>query len=196
MAKHLTFEIMVDLAEGRLKPPAVQAAQAHLHTCTKCQNAMAGVQKMLVTMQVDELLAPPPAVVARAQQAFRPVMAAGAVQPFVRKLLALLSFDSGMAPAYGLRSGSTPVRQMLFTVDEFDIDLRIESSGSGWRLAGQLLGGSTGGEVTLIGSGEHYNALLTELGEFVLEPLAAGAYRLSIFMPGVELALPELSIGG
>jgi hypothetical protein len=84
---------------------------------------------------------------------------------------------------------------MLFTVDEFDVDLRIESSGSGWRVAGQLLGGSAGGEVTLIGSGEYYNASLTELGEFVLEPLAAGAYRLSILMPGVELALPELSIG-
>jgi hypothetical protein len=167
-----------------------------LQTCTKCQAALAGVHKMLVTVQEDELLAPPPPVVARALQAFRPAApAADAAQIFVRKLLALLSFDSGLTPAYGLRSGPAPVRQMLFTVEEFDVDLRIESSGSGWRVAGQLLGGSSGGEVKLLGSGEHYSAPLTELGEFVLEPLAAGAYTLSILMPGVELALPELLIG-
>jgi hypothetical protein len=196
MAKHLTFEIMVDLAEGRLEASAVQAAEAHLHTCTKCQAAMAGVHKMLVTVQEDALLAPPPAVVARALQAFRPVApTASAQQIFVRKLMALLSFDSGMTPAYGLRSGPAPVRQMLFTVDEFDVDLRIDSSGSGWRVAGQLLGGAAEGEVNIVGSGEHYSAPLTELGEFVLEPLAAGAYTLSILMPGVELALPELLIG-
>jgi hypothetical protein len=57
------------------------------------------------------------------------------------------------------------------------------------------LGGSAEGEVKLVGSGGYYSAPLSELGEFVLEPLAGGAYRLSILMPHVELALPELSIG-
>jgi hypothetical protein len=187
---------MVDLAEGRLEAPAVQAAEAHLHTCTKCRAAMAGVQKMLVTLMDDSLLAPPPAVVARALQAFRPAAPAeSAAQIFVRKLLAVLTFDSGMAPAYGLRSGPAPVRQMLFTVEEFDIDLRIDSSGRGWRVAGQLLGGSAGGEVKLSGPSGNYSAPLTELGEFVLEPLAPGMYRLSIVMPDIELALPEILIG-
>jgi anti-sigma factor RsiW len=196
MAKHLTFAIMVDLAEGRLETPAVQAAEAHLHTCTKCQAAMAGVHKLLAAMQADELLAPPPAVVARALQAFRPTaQAEGAPQVLVRKLLALLSFDSGITPSYGLRSGPAPVRQMLFTVEEFDIDLRIDSSGGGWRVAGQLLGGSAGGEVKLSGAGGYYSAPLTELGEFLLEPLAGGLYRLTIVMPDIELALPELLIG-
>ena len=72
----------------------------------------------------------------------------------LRELVATLAFDSlGLsAAAAGLRSsGPGAARQLLFTAEGRDIDLRISPTedGAHWVVSGQVLGPETDGHATL-----------------------------------------------
>jgi hypothetical protein len=91
-----------------------------------------------------------------------------------------------------MRSGPGQDRQLFFTVDEFDIDIRLEASGGVWRVQGQLLGGSTAGSAELAGDEHHYSGELNDLGEFAFTGVRPDSYRLQIALPGIEISVPEL----
>ncbi len=194
-SKHLSFELLVDLAEGRLASADSGSARSHLAGCEKCRTALSEVENIIVAMQSDDLLTPPQYVTQRALQIFRlqekPV---SALQAGLRSLVALLSFDSGLTPAYGMRSGPGEARQLFYSVNEFDIDLRVAQRADEWRIEGQLLGGSTVGTAELLSAGRRYTGELNDLGEFAFAGVHADSYRLRITLPGLEISVPELVI--
>jgi hypothetical protein len=110
-----------------------------------------------------DLEAPPDAVLLRAMAVWRPRAASAPVAAtlvraagvLVRRLQAALSHDSGLSPglAPGLRSAVTTPRQLLYSSDGTDIDLRVMSpdarTGAGWRITGQLLGPVGTGQAVL-----------------------------------------------
>jgi hypothetical protein len=192
-SNHLSFEALLDVAEGRTDSPRTTGASLHLAGCNQCRTTLSSIERLLSTLRDDELRAPPAYVTQRALQVFREVeQPAGAFASGLRSLLALLRFDSGLTPAYGMRSGPGQDRQMFFTVDEFDIDLRLEADMGFWRLEGQLLGGDAGGTVELAGAEHRYTGMLNELGEFVFLGVRPDSYRLQIALPGVAISVPEL----
>lgn len=116
------------------------------------------------------------------------------------RLLALLAFDSaGASPlAFGKRSGGSAMRQLLFSLDGRDIDLRIAPAAQAgqFELSGQVLGPDAGGTVLLVrgdGSDEHA-AALNGLGEFRLPPVAAGRWHLTLDLGALAIDLPPLEI--
>lgn len=118
------------------------------------------------------------------------------------RLLALLAFDSaGASPlAFGMRNSGSAVRQLLFSLDGRDIDLRITpaaAAGAGqFELSGQILGPDAGGTVLLVradGSDERA-AALNELGEFRLPPVAAGTWHITLDLGTLAIDLPPLEI--
>jgi hypothetical protein len=134
--------------------------------------------------------------------AWREVATAVAPKPLLRRLLASLSFDSdGASPmAYGMRSGGGAVRQLLFTVEGRDIDLRISpaDSSAGFVLSGQILGPDAQGrfcvEAANGDAAAAREAALNELGEFVLPELPAGAYHISLELNDMAIDLPPLNL--
>jgi hypothetical protein len=131
---------------------------------------------------------------AAAQQPLREAAAA-----VLHQITALLSFDSWATPALagGMRSVRAPTRHMLFSAMGRDIDLRITPAGSGYSLAGQILGPDEGGRIEVAattGSGVH-QARLDELGEFHIEGVAVGTYVLTLHMGTDAIVLPPVEVG-
>lgn len=116
----------------------------------------------------------------------------------LRRLLATLAFDSlGLAPqAAGLRSGAAAtVRQLLYTAEGRDIDLRIAPAEDGqhWVVSGQVLGPELGGRAALRPADDEAagQALAwNELAEFHFAPVPAGPCTLVLSSDGWTLELP------
>jgi hypothetical protein len=192
-SKHLSFEVLADIAEGQTDSVFSADVQSHLANCDQCRTTLKSVERIVAAMRSDELLAPPAYVTERALQVFRPSEPPiSGIETALRSLLALLRFDSGLTPAYGMRSSPGQDRQLFFTIDEFDIDVRLELNAGAWRVEGQLLGGDAAGTAELAGAEHHYMGELNDLGEFVFAGVRPDSYHLHIALPGVEIFVPEL----
>lgn len=124
-------------------------------------------------------------------------------QAALRQVMAVLSFDSwAVAPlASGLRTLRAETRHLLFSAMGRDIDLRIAPAADHFVLTGQVLGPDEAGEVALwpLGTDGPVDAaartMLDALGEFRLEGVAAGRYRLGLRVGGDDIALPPIEVG-
>ena len=119
-----------------------------------------------------------------------------------RLLAAALRFDSwaGAPLAFGMRALPSDTRHLLFSAMGRDIDLRITPAEAHFALAGQILGPDESGRVELTpqaGQGEGRRiAAIDELGEFRLDDVHSGTYRLTLRMGGDEIVLPPIEVGG
>ena len=125
---------------------------------------------------------------------------AQAVDTLRQRVLAVLSFDSwAQAPlAAGLRSTGSATRQLVFSAEGRDIDLRIAPSGARFAVHGQVLGPDDSGAVALapeLADATVYEAPLDALGEFHLADVAPGRYQLSLLLAGHEMVLPPFEVG-
>lgn len=124
-----------------------------------------------------------------------------AAQAGLRLVAAVLSFDSWAQPAVarGMRAGPSETRHLLFSAMGRDIDLRISPLADRFALTGQILGPDDAGTVTLCGldadGGEAQSVALDALGEFRIDGVAPGRYRLTLTMGGDELVLAPLEVG-
>jgi len=128
------------------------------------------------------------------------VSLAQAVDALRQRVLAVLSFDSWAqsALAAGLRSTGSATRQLVFSAEGRDIDLRIAPSGERFAVKGQVLGPDDSGAVALTPEPVEatvYEAPLDALGEFHLADVAPGRYRLSLLLAGHEIVLPPFEVG-
>lgn len=123
--------------------------------------------------------------------------ARGAAPPR-RRLLAVLGFDSaGAAPlAFGRRSTGTEVRQLLFSAEGRDLDLRVTPAAGGrWQVAGQVFGPDTIGVARAEVGSERAEAAWNELCEWRFDALPAGECRIVLAGEGWEIELPPFTLG-
>ena len=120
------------------------------------------------------------------------------------RLTALLSFDSWAAPLslQGMRSVRTPTRQLLFSAERRDIDLRITPTAGVFSITGQVLGPDTAGSVDLLAhiaagapAQRAQRAQLDPLGEFRIDGVAAGRYAMTLRLGDDEIVLPAIDVG-
>jgi hypothetical protein len=134
--------------------------------------------------------------VLQAEAIWRPLPARPA--SLLARIRAVLSFDSWASPAPALRSAAAPgARQLLFTAEGRDIDLRLASAGDGWVLEGHVLGPGDGGTVELTSADSEPPRVLPldELGSFRYDGLAAGTVHLRLCFTGEEVELPPVQLG-
>lgn len=122
----------------------------------------------------------------------------------LRRVAAVLSFDSRAAAplAAGLRGAAAETRHLLYSASGRDVDLRVSPDAGRWVLAGQILGPDAQGVVELAAEGApagdagpmHLTTLDT-LGEFRIQGIAPGRYRLRLRLDDVEIELPPLEVG-
>ena len=153
----------------------------------------------------DALPDAPPAMLRAAIDLWRatpasPSVAAAAVG-LLRRLTALLSFDSWAAPLalQGMRSLRAPTRQLLFSADHRDIDLRVTPMADVFSIKGQVLGPDTAGSIELLIQGADGTAAhqvqLDALGEFHIDGLRRGSYVMTLRLGGDEIVLPAIDVG-
>ena len=122
---------------------------------------------------------------------------AGLARAALNQIAAVLSFDSWATPglAQGMRSMRSPTRQLLYSAQGRDIDLRIAPSGDGFALAGQVLGPDDSGAIALHRRGVVHEAQLDGLGEFRFDGVAPGDYQLTLRLGADEIVLPTVEVG-
>lgn len=116
--------------------------------------------------------------------------------PTHRRIVALPTFDSrNTAPAFGVRSVFTTSRQLLYSAEEIDLDLRITMQNDECILAGQVIdGGCAEGRIEISGVAGRAEATLNDVCEFTLPPVPAGKYSITVRMQGLEIEIPELEL--
>lgn len=131
-----------------------------------------------------------------------PRAAVAAPPGLLQRLVAVLDFDSDTAAplAFGQRSGGGATRQLLFSTETNDFDLRIEPAGAPggdrWVLSGQVLGAEAYGQVAVAGADGRpvAEAPISDLGEFRLQPLQTGRYAVTLRAAGREVVLPVFDV--
>lgn len=201
-SQHIPFAKLADLAEGSLPPVERDASRAHLNSCSRCSAQLERVEQVLNLMLTDRAEDAPRDVISRAHGIFarrESSATAATATGLVRRVLAALSFDSAqLTPAYGVRSGQTATRQLLYTAGENELDLRVAPGDDSWVVSGQVLGQEqcAGGEVSLEREGRSAPALteLNELCEFTLPPVPAGSYTLRLRLNELEIEIPDFEL--
>lgn len=119
-----------------------------------------------------------------------------------QRIVATLGFDSWLVqPTLAMRSTLRATRQLLFTAQGRDIDLRVSPAGKadqsmGLSIAGQVLGPGEVGDVSLIRDGRTVDTVsLDDFGEFRFGGLEPGPYTLWMRFVDVEIVLPPIDIG-
>lgn len=190
---HIPLEDMVDLARSLLSSAEEDAIRTHVAGCASCTVQLARVEHMLELASADKSEQVPSELVARAVRLMRQRRAAPA-PPTRQRTLAALRFDSARAPlALGRRGGPGAARQLVFSGEGQDVDVRIKASGASWAVWGQLLGAVADGQVELAGP-VRVRTTLNPLGEFSLPPVPQGAYTLLLQLQDVEISM-ALDIG-
>jgi hypothetical protein len=142
------------------------------------------------------------------QQAALALFQAGAAAPLRdtaaalgRLVRAVLSFDSWAAPAVaaGMRSVRSPTRHLLYSAEGRDIDLRISLMAERFSLSGQVLGPDETGRIELTPLQEDgrtpHEGRLDALGEFRIDDVPAGLYRLTLHVGDTPIVVQPLEVG-
>jgi hypothetical protein len=194
--QRIPYELLVDLAEGRVAEPEATELRARVAADPLAANRLAALERLISAMREDTSVDAPPHVISRALRLMGRPAATPAPGP-MRRLVATLMRDSWHAlPLHtGLRSVQAWPRALLLNAGDRELDLQVAPRDHGWQLVGQVLGPEEPGAVTLSSPAERVSARLNELGEFVLPPVAPGRYTLTVTQGELEIVVPGLEIG-
>ena len=194
-SKHIPFAELTDLAEKRISGDQQIAATEHLSECSPCTQKFERVEQVLELMRTDAAADAPRDVLAYAMNIFR--QREQSEPSLLRRIVAALSFDSNanLTPAFGVRSGQSTSRQLLYSAEENDIDIRLTPENENWIISGQVLGQDcVGGRIELEGQGERAAVELNEMCEFTLPAVGAGSYALRLRLGSAEIEIPQLEL--
>ena len=154
----------------------------------------------------DEQTAPDDALLAAGRAAMRALpdapaawlRRAEAIWPatgIVDLVRAVLSLDSWADVLPAVRAGGSPSRQLLFTTNARDVDVRIVQDAQGWTLEGQVLGPTEGGSLDVLSDGMPVHFIeFDDIGAFHIEGVVAGRYDVVLDFPDERMLL-SLDIG-
>ena len=112
-----------------------------------------------------------------------------------QQIRAVLTFDSfTTSPAFGVRSGLSVARQVLYSAGDIDLDIRLAPDDGRWSISGQILGDITAGEIELVGETGSVSTRLDNLFEFAFDPVAPGDYAMCVRVDETEISIPEFSL--
>ena len=191
-SSHISLETLVDIVEGRATSAALESAVAHISTCSDCVDTLRRLQQVILTMKTDTSVDAPRDLLQSAISVFSPERTPATL----RHIIAVLTFDSRFAgPAYGVRSLRSTSRQLLYSAQETDLDLRITVQNDECIVAGQVIrDGCHSGRVEISGDEGSAAAILNEVCEFTLPAIPLGNYALKVNLPDVQIEIPELAL--
>jgi len=187
---HISLETLASIAEKPGTPETSEAAMTHISTCSTCHDKLSRLQQLILMMRSDTSTDAPRDVLTAALNIFSQEN-----NWPLRRIVALLTFDSRDAsPAFGMRSLFATSRQMLYSAEDTDLDLRVTRLNDEYVLAGQVIGAVCAGSVEISGVAGRSEAALNDICEFTLPPVPAGKYSLVVRMQDLQIEIPELDL--
>lgn len=195
-SQHIPFPELADLADqNHLSSDQVRE---HLSACSQCSAQLEKLRQTIGLMRSDTADDTPAKLLENARNVFRsrPLRREAGREPWLaQRVVAALAFDSRTAaPAFGLRSHRSGDRQLIYSTETADIEVRISPEN---EVAGQILGATAGatGDVNLESASFSAHAKLNDLCEFSFGTVPAGTYKLSVHLPGLLVETPQLELG-
>lgn len=190
-SSHISLETLADIADDRATSATLEAVTAHVATCSACDDTLRRLKSLVQMMRSDAAEDVPRDLLVSAVNIFSAVP-----PPRLKRIIATLIFDSrSAAPVFGMRSLRTSSRQLLYSAQETDLDLRVTIQNEECILAGQVIrDGCVGGLVEISGPSGSAEASLNELCEFALPAIPVGHYSLRVKMLDFEIEIPELEL--
>jgi hypothetical protein len=182
-SQHIPLEQLVILASN---PGAInnETDRSHLTDCAECASKLAQLKE-------ESGLATSPHETGGSDS----TSTTAGPTVSINRVVAELSFDSRqLSPAFGVRSARSVARQLLFSIGENDLDLRVAPDDGAWIVSGQLLGECGTGVVELRGENIVERATMNELCEFYLPRVPPGRYSLLVQMSHLEIEVPEFEL--
>src|SRR5262245_49597112 len=149
LSPHISFTELADIADEHSAPSA--EALRHVAECSSCSGQLQTIRQTTSLMRSDVIESEPTELVKFAKDIFRQRVAARNPST-LKRIIAALTFDSlTAAPAYGLRSQADGGRQLVYSTETVDIDVRVSPENEQWQIAGQIPGSlCESGEVNLV----------------------------------------------
>lgn len=192
-SSHISLETLADIVEDRASAETRKPAMAHVAACSACDDSLRRLRSLIHLMKSDRSADAP-----RGVQISAINILSAETRPPLRRIIATLIFDSrNTGPAFGMRSLHTASRQLLYSAQQTDLDLRITIQNEECIVAGQVIrddGGVRSGRVEISGPTGSAEASLNELCEFTLPAIPVGNYSLRVRMVDVEIEIPELEL--
>lgn len=160
-------------------------------------------EDLLANLQDKSMEAPESSLLDRVTAAFRRKQARKSDRP---ARPAMLQFDSWTLPApLGVRGGGTRERQLLYSEDEFDLDIQIvkDADSNSFSVRGQLLNDvEAEPELVLQGielrlfeaEGEQSRRITDEYGRFHFSYCAPGEYSLQVILEDHDILLTSITV--
>jgi|SRR5215213_448365 len=191
---HIAFTELADLADEHSSPSP--EGLLHLAECSHCSAQLQTIRQTTSLMRSDMIESAPTDLVKYVKGIFRQ-RAAQSKPSTLSRIVAALTFDSlTAAPAYGVRSHAGGGRQLVYSIENVDIDVRVSAENEEWQVAGQVPGAFCAtGEVTLESDSFSATTKLSELCEFSFSSVPEGTYKLSVQLVDVTIETPPLEIG-
>ena len=193
---HIPFPELADLADENY--PTSAEVSEHLFACSQCSSQLEKLRQTIGLMRTDTVDDAPARLVENARSFFRSraVSRGASREPsFVKRVLATLAFDSlTAAPAFGLRSLTSGGRQLIYSTETADIEVRVSPQN---EVEGQILGATNceNRDVNLESESFSASAKLNELCEFSFGLVPAGTYKLSVHLADLLVETPQLELG-
>ena len=193
---HISLDLLADLVDHLVPAGEREPLLAHLGACADCSQRRQELDRLVKLMRTDDSVDAPQPVLARALNIFQRQQVQEPETPLLKRLFASLSFDSLRAePVFGFRSGRAETRQLIFSAEDIDLDLRITPLGDRWNVSGQVLGAECArGAVQMQSETATESACLNELCEFTLTPVSSGSYHLRLRLEDVQIEFPEIEL--
>lgn len=189
---HIPFPDLADLADENYATSA--EVLQHLSACSQCSSDLEKLRQTIGLMRSDTTDDTPVRLVENVRNVFRS-QKANREPSLVRRVVASLAFDSfTTTPAFGLRSETAGGRQLIYSTEGADIEVRVSPEN---EVAGQILGSTNceNGDVNLEGEGYSAAAKLNELCEFSFGSVPAGTYKISVHLPDLLVETPQIELG-
>lgn len=189
-SQHIPVEQLSDLVSNRKAFEEAIQIRSHLAECSECASLLAILEQGASLSNIDvERVAASDAVANDTGTSTEVEV------NLLSRLVAVLSFDSRqLSPAFGVRSGQSVARQLLFSIGENDLDLRVAPDDGAWIVSGQVLGDCDSGQVVLLGANITERASMNELCEFYLPRVPPGSYSLLVQISNMEIEVPEFEL--
>jgi hypothetical protein len=202
--KRIAFSRLVDWVEGRLPEKEARAVEEQVAVADSVTLAdVAWLRKFVRATEDSVLEAPPPEVRSTLMASFK-AHAEGRQPPrLLKRVVATLTFDSGLRPAVGVRSAGTQGarRQLVYSADDLDVALNFlpRARDKNFDLDGQVLPhndmelGSF--SVQLLQSETELGITATDdLGAFAFESIPSGVYEIILSTDRVEVSIAPVEL--
>ena len=196
---NLSFEKLADWVEGRLSATEGRRVEDAVLASPEAQADVAWLRAFLVVSEETVLASPPPLVHEELIEAFEEYAENKRQAGLFERLVARLDFDSNLRPAFGFRSaGTAQSRQLVYAAGTLDValDLRREPGEEGLlTVEGQVLGETEEGpRIFGVRMSGREDTATDDLGRFVFEAVAPGAYDLRISAAGLEILISSIEL--